>query len=178
MFRGLFQGMWTLADAPGAKRQIPWLSLLSFSKSHLYYSDMLLMAVTTSHRKTWVGRSKMKGRSFFSATAFLSGVFCATAVDAQLGKPTASRPVTENDIAGRKICWDDGGFTMFEPDGQFTNNRGGHTQWSVTQPGVVKIGVTYRQYEILPDGSFYMHRFLDGVGSITGHIEHWGKVCN
>ncbi len=121
---------------------------------------------------------KMKARSSFFGLAFAGVAFCATTAAAQLGKPIEGRPVSGSDIAGKKICWDDGGFTMFEPNGQFTNNRGQHSQWLVTEPGVVKIGVSYRQYEILPDGGFYMHRFLARVGSITGHVEHWGKVCN
>ena len=86
--------------------------------------------------------------------------------------------MTEKDLVGKKICWDAGGIGIFAPNGQFTNQRGQHRVWMVTEPGVVKVGNGYVQYEILPDGSFYAHRFCGGCGSITGHIEHWGKVCN
>jgi hypothetical protein len=120
----------------------------------------------------------MKLRSFFFGAAFTGIVCCATAASAQLGKPTISRPVTADDIAGKKICWSDGGFTMFGTGGQFTNNAGKHRLWLVTEPGVVKIGNGYHQIAILPDGSFYQHKFFGGVGSITGHLEWWGTVCN
>ena len=52
-------------------------------------------------------------------------------------------------------CWNDGRTFMFSANGQFTDGEGHHTTWLVTEPGVVKIGLTrYGQYEILPDGSF------------------------
>jgi hypothetical protein len=120
----------------------------------------------------------MKARSSFYTTVFTGMAFWATAADAQLGTPTESRPVIEHDLVGKKICWNDGGFTIFGADGQVTDNRGRHNPWLVTEPVVVKIGIKYRQYEILPDGSFYQHRFLGGIGSIRGHIEYWGKVCS
>ena len=100
------------------------------------------------------------------------------AADAQLGKPTTSRPVTTNDLVGKKICWNDGGFTIFGASGQFTDRSDKHRLWLVTEPGVVKIGNGYTQYGILPDGSFYAHKFNGGHGSITGHREWWGTVCN
>lgn len=116
----------------------------------------------------------------FLPTLFTSAcaAFCMTAADAQLGRPTKSRPVTANDLVGKKICWDDGGISMFAADGQFINKRGRRLVWLVTEPGVVKIGNGYRQLEMLPDGSFYRHTFCGRCGSITGHSEHYGTACN
>ncbi len=114
----------------------------------------------------------------FVITALMSAALWATGADAQLGKPTVSRPVVEKDLVGKKICWNDGTFSMFGANGRYTNRSGVHRAWFVTEPGVVKIGNGYRQYAILPDGSFYQHRFFGGIGSITGHIEYWGTVCN
>lgn len=116
--------------------------------------------------------------SFLFTTAFAGVAFCATAADAQLGKPLQSRPVTANDLVGKKICWNDGGSGLFGADGQYTNKVGKHSVWLVSEPGVVKIGSRYHQIEVLPDRSFYQHKFLGGVGSITGHLEWWGNVCN
>jgi hypothetical protein len=125
----------------------------------------------------------MMRNSLFGA-AFACATFCATAAEAQLGWPgpalgwpTDGRAATEKDLAGKKICWEDGGTTMFAANGQFTNDRGQHRSWLVTEPGVVKVGNGYKQYLILPDGGFYQHSF-HGHQSITGHAEHWGKVCN
>ena len=116
----------------------------------------------------------------FLPTLFTSAcaAFCMTAANAQLGRPTKSRPVTANDLVGKKICWDDGGISMFAANGQFINKRGRRLVWLVTEPGVVKIGNGYRQLEMLPDGSFYRHTFCGRCGSITGHSEHYGTACN
>jgi len=122
-------------------------------------------------------------KSLFVA-AFACAVFYARAAEAQLGWPgpamgwpTDGRLATEKDLVGRKICWDDGRSGMFAANGQFTNERGRHWSWLVVEPGVVKVGNRYTQYVILPDGSFY-HHWFSGSQSITGHQEHWGKVCN
>jgi hypothetical protein len=120
----------------------------------------------------------MTVRSSLFTAAFVCAASCTTGADAQLGKPTTSRPATASDLVGKKICWNDGGTGLFGGGGQFTNRAGKHRPWLVTEPGVVKIGKRYTQYEILPDGSFYAHRFNGGIGSITGHFEYWGTVCN
>lgn len=119
----------------------------------------------------------MTVRSSLFTVAFACAASCTTAADAQLGKPTTSRPVTANDLVGKKICWNDSGTTMFGAGGQFMNKAGRRRVWLVTEPGVVKIGNGYHQIEILPDGSFYQHKFYGGHGSITGHLEWWGTVC-
>jgi hypothetical protein len=117
-------------------------------------------------------------RSSVFTAVLVSAVFSGTAAVAQLGKPTASRPVTANDLVGKKICWNDGAFSKFGADGHFTNQTGRRFAWFVSEPGVVKLGRVYREYAVLPDGRFYQHRFNGGGGSITGHIEYWGTVCN
>jgi hypothetical protein len=112
------------------------------------------------------------------ATAFACAAFCMTAANAQLGRPTDGRPVMANDLVGKKICWDIGRWNLYGANGQYSDDRGDHPKWSVTEPGLVKMGNSYRQLEILPDGRFYMHSFCGRCGSITGHSEHWGTVCN
>jgi hypothetical protein len=120
------------------------------------------------------------GNSLFAA-GFACAAFCMTPADAQLGKPTDGRPVTENDLVGKKICWSNGRTGIFAANGQYTEERANeqrahHGTWLVTEPGVVRVWNWYTQYEILPDGSFYQHWF-HGL-SITGHHENWGTVCN
>ncbi len=82
------------------------------------------------------------------------------------------------DLSGKKICWNDGGTGMFAADGQFTNRQGRHSTWSIAEPGIVKIGLRYIPYQMLPDGRFYVHTFCGRCGSITGNREIWGTVCN
>ena len=87
----------------------------------------------------------MTVRSSLFTVAFACAASCTTAADAQLGKPTTSRPVTANDLVGKKICWNDSGTTMFGAGGQFMNKAGRRRVWLVTEPGVVKIGNGYHQ---------------------------------
>jgi hypothetical protein len=67
------------------------------------------------------------------------------------------RPVTQQDISGKKFCWSKGGFAVYEANGDFTNAEGHNSNWWVTEPGVIKVGHTYRQTEVLPDGR--IHQF-------------------
>jgi len=118
------------------------------------------------------------------AAAFACATLCAMAAQAQmpppglaLGWPTNGRPATEKDLAGKKICWDDGKWSMFGANGRFSSERTDHGHWRVTEPGTVEFGNEKAiQYLVLPDGSFYKH-WYKCCKSITGHKEHWGKVC-
>jgi hypothetical protein len=139
----------------------------------------ILWELGLTPRNARTGRPKMTVRNPLFTFVFLSAAFCWTAADAQLGKPTVSRPATANDLAGKKICWNDGQISVFGADGQYSNDRGKQRGgWLVTEPGVVKAVNKYRQYSILPDGSFYRHWFNGGGGEISGHAEQWGTVCN
>jgi hypothetical protein len=127
----------------------------------------------------------MVGRNSFFAAASACAALCGTTADAQmpapglaLGWPTNGRPVTGKDLAGKKICWDNGQWTAFGADGRLSNTRTDHGHWVVSEPGTVRFGNgKYIQYLILPDGSFYTHWYKCCL-SITGHKEHWGKVCS
>ena len=126
----------------------------------------------------------MARNSFLPVAAFACVGFCATEAGAQtpppglaLGWPTNGRPVTEKDLAGKKICWDDGKWAVFGAGGRFSNERTDHGHWVVSEPGTVTFGNDRAiQYLVLPDGTFYKH-WYSGHKSITGHKEHWGKVC-
>ena len=48
------------------------------------------------------------------------------------------RPIAAKDLAGKKFCWDGGGWTIYAADGHYTNSKGDHTHWSVPEPGVVE----------------------------------------
>jgi hypothetical protein len=82
------------------------------------------------------------------------------------------RPVIASDVAGKKVCWNTGQWDMYEADGQFTNNYGRHSRWSVPEPGVLKRGPQYRQVEVLPDGRFQLRYYSHG------DRDYWGTVCN
>jgi hypothetical protein len=113
----------------------------------------------------------MTVRNSLFATGFACAAFCTTAANAQLGKPLDGRPVTANDLAGKKLCWDTGYWDIFAANGDYSNIRSPtpRLKWSIPEPGVIHTGSTYWQTEILPDGQFYLHRVP---------FEHWAKVCN
>jgi hypothetical protein len=92
------------------------------------------------------------------------------------------RPVTEQDVSGKKICWDGGNVLTLASDHHFSNTNGHSGEWSFVSPGVVKIGNLYRQMAILADGRVQVHSF---VGRTTGktktggnNINFWGKFCD
>jgi hypothetical protein len=94
------------------------------------------------------------------------------------------RPVTAADLSGKTICWNGSGglVVTYRADGRTSNNRGGHSIWSVPEPGLVKFLNHYRPMVVLPDGRFQTHRFFGrSGGSLTSadiYTDHWGAVCN
>jgi hypothetical protein len=86
------------------------------------------------------------------------------------------RPIAAKDLAGKKFCWDAGGWTIYAADGHYTNSKGAHTHWSVPAPGVVEIGYERRQFEVLADGRIHNYRFC---GNCQYHDkDSWGTTCN
>ncbi len=45
-------------------------------------------------------------------------------------------PVTANDITGKKICWDNGNISTFNPGGHYSSPVVGEGTWAVTASGV------------------------------------------
>jgi hypothetical protein len=99
---------------------------------------------------------------------------CPTQTFAQSGRPVSAR-----DISGKTICWSDGARSTYAANGQYTNDQGLHSVWSVPQPGVVRFGSRERQTEVLADGrlhSYYLPASIGGTNS--GKLrEYWGTVC-
>jgi hypothetical protein len=86
------------------------------------------------------------------------------------------RPIAAKDLAGKKFCWDQGGWTIYAADGHYTNSKGDHIHWSVPEPGVVEIGYGRRQFEVLTDGRIHNYRFC---GACQYHDkDSWGTLCN
>jgi hypothetical protein len=102
---------------------------------------------------------------------------CVPEASAQWVLPPQGRPVTAQDISGKKICWDNGHWGMYAANGEFSNDGGYHVLWSVPEPGVIKTGDHYRQIEVQADGQFHFHRFVAYRGKGDKNVDHWGKVC-
>lgn len=101
--------------------------------------------------------------------AVLLASACPTEIFAQTG-----RPASASDVSGKTICWNDGGRGTYAANGQFTNRQGAHTTWSVPAPGVIRVGSSERQTEVLADGR--LHVLVTGRHAIQR--EYWGTACN
>ena len=109
-----------------------------------------------------------------SAAAFACAAFCMTTADAnQFGCPTDGRPATEKDLVGKNICWNDGRTFMFSANGQFTDGEGHHTTWLVTEPGVVKIGLTR-----MVNTKYYLTAVFTDLSVTESYMNTGEKVCN
>jgi hypothetical protein len=91
------------------------------------------------------------------------------------------RPIAAKDIAGKTICWSRSGTRgNFAANGGYTDNRhqpGYHDQWSIPEPGVLRIGSTWhRQVEVLPDGRLHSYRYCLSCGEHDQ--DSWGTSCN
>ena len=97
------------------------------------------------------------------------------------------RPVTAKDVAGKKVCWNNGHWAYFMADGSFTSDRREYFQkrpghWQALQPGVIRIGHSERQAEVLPNGQLHEYWYALAHGKEKGTNSHdrdlWGTVCN
>ena len=71
-------------------------------------------------------------------------------IPAGLALVADERPAgSEKDLAGKKICWDDGKWAVFGAESSPTDRHG---HWVVSERGTVTFGNVF-QYLILPDGS-------------------------
>jgi hypothetical protein len=68
----------------------------------------------------------MRAKFALLGIALVFASACPTAIFAQAG-----RPASASDVSGKTICWNDGGRSVYSANGQFTNNRGVHTTWSM-----------------------------------------------
>jgi hypothetical protein len=85
------------------------------------------------------------------------------------------RPITERDLAGKKICWDNGRWTSYGKDGNAVNSREDKFEWSVPTPGVVETGDRRTQTEILADGRVHTYRYM--LRSQNHDRDGWGTFC-
>jgi hypothetical protein len=102
--------------------------------------------------------------------AIILPAFLGTAAWADEG-----RPATQADLAGKKICWSFGRVSVFAANGQYSNDRGQHSTWSISEPGVIHVGHVYLQTVVLSNGQLQQHKFLGRAG---GDKYIWGSVCN
>jgi hypothetical protein len=76
-------------------------------------------------------------------------------------------------------CWSRTGVRAnFAANGDYTDSRhrpGYHDQWSVPEPGVLRVGYWHRQVEVLADGRLHLYRYCLICGEHD--LDAWGTEC-
>jgi len=128
-----------------------------------------------------LGSSKMK---------MLTLLLCATIICLNESQALAAtdfgndggRPITDRDISGKTFCWARGSRGVYAANHIYTDNRNCGTHiclWSIPEPGILKIGHSRRQTEVLPDGRLHSYQFCGPCNGSSGNtIDFWGTECN
>jgi hypothetical protein len=110
--------------------------------------------------------------------ARMSSVFpAAVMLGAMTGAPTAALadPVTNADLAGKKICWSDGGKPTYGQNGVYDESGFGHGTWKLAGDQITVV-VKYGEYTgtiTKENDQFHLK------GKINGNdLDTWGKYCN
>lgn len=105
----------------------------------------------------------------------LSALVCSAALAQSL--PAVADPVTDADLRGKKICWNNGGTSSYNKDGSFDGNRSGHGTWRLNGD-VLTVNADHGSgaNNINKDGSTF---HITRRGSKSGKdLEAWGNYCN
>jgi hypothetical protein len=54
--------------------------------------------------------------------------------------------------------------SVFVANGQYSNDRGQHSTWSISEPGVIHVGHVYLQTVVLSNGQLQQRKFLGRAG--------------
>jgi hypothetical protein len=84
-------------------------------------------------------------------------------------------PVTRADLAGKKICWSDGGTPTYGKNGVYDEKGFGHGNWKLAGDRITVVAGhgEYTGTMIKENGTFHL------VGKINGNdLDATGKYCN
>jgi Na+-transporting NADH:ubiquinone oxidoreductase subunit NqrC len=108
--------------------------------------------------------------SFIIAAAMCGSVLVGSIV-------AIANPVTDADLRGKKICWNNGAAGSYNKDGSYDSNRIGHGTWRLAGAQLTVIGSNGSvSNTITKDGSKF-HEVARGSRS-GKDIEVWGDYCN
>jgi hypothetical protein len=110
--------------------------------------------------------------------AKISTIFPAAIIlGATAGAPIAAwaDPVTRADLAGKKICWSDGGTPTYGKNGAYDENGFGHGTWKLAG-GRLTVVASHGEYTgaiTKENGTFHI------IGKINGNdLDTTGKYCD
>jgi hypothetical protein len=105
----------------------------------------------------------------------ISAVMCGTVLVGSIA--AIANPVTDADLRGKKICWNNGAAGSYNKDGSYDSNRIGHGTWRLAGAQLTVIGSNGSvSNTITKDGSKF-HEVARGSRS-GKDIEVWGDYCN
>jgi hypothetical protein len=111
-----------------------------------------------------------------SRKSFIVAVVVCGAALAQ-SVPAVAGAVSDADLRGKKICWNNGFISTYNKDGSFDGNRSGHGTWNLNGD-LLTVNADHGSgaSNISKDGAtFHSTR----RGSKSGQsIESWGSYCN
>jgi hypothetical protein len=108
--------------------------------------------------------------------AKMSSIFPVVVLGAMTSAPIAALadPVTEADLAGKKVCWSDGGRPTYGKNGIYNESGFGHGTWKLAggQITVVASNGEYTGKITKENGTFHL------IGKINGaDLDTTGKYC-
>jgi hypothetical protein len=114
---------------------------------------------------------KIMSRKSFIVAVVVCGAALAQSI------PAVAGGVTDADLRGKKICWNNGNTSTYNKDGSFDSNRVGHGTWRLNGDVVT---ISAEQWSgantISKDGNgFHSVRRASKSGA---DIEAWGNYCN
>ena len=100
----------------------------------------------------------------------LSPLYAALAICLGVS-PVSAKSVSQSELSGKAICWDNGNVARFLPGGKYSSSMIGDGTWSLTANGVEIHAQTWSgqlDLQKLPDGTFQSLQEGGGRSPATG----------
>jgi hypothetical protein len=105
---------------------------------------------------------------------FFRAVACAVMLSNSVA--ALAEPVTDADLRGKKICWNNGGTSFYGKDGSFEGARFGHGTWSLVGDRLTVNAEHGSGASSITKDNATFHTVSSGRHGKS--FEAWGKYCN
>jgi hypothetical protein len=116
-------------------------------------------------------QEKIMSRKSFIVAVAVCGAALAQSFSAVAGA------VTDADLRGKKICWNNGATSSYSKDGSFDGTFAGHGTWSLVSDQLEVHGDHGSGASTITKDGDTFHTVRRASKSGTA-IEFWGKYCN